>query len=320
MHDNQVEQPVIISIMSGKGGVGKTSFALALANELSAAGNKVLLLDADFSNRGLSELMRDYEQRAECPVNLLNELLLEKSPSRPNCSFVYIQENLVALLIPPLDSEQLGFLEARPVSEMKKAISQLVMLTVRQMQFDTIVVDCHGGRDVVSFGVAGISDHVIVINVPEISTFFGTLNLLADLEKEQIASTKRERSEFDTPKLHMVFNMAQRGFRRRMLSYWYRRYFSKYFSGQEFLSIIAFDPRISIATATKQLPTRRLHYSSMSEKMRCIVVELFVGDDRVKLTSEAVWVANLMGPLVRGRRPLLFIRNCPGLIRPSTRT
>ena len=44
-----------VSIVSGKGGVGKTAIALSLASELAVAGNEVVLIDFDLSNRGLSE-------------------------------------------------------------------------------------------------------------------------------------------------------------------------------------------------------------------------------------------------------------------------
>ncbi|MCL2672801.1 MAG: AAA family ATPase [Alphaproteobacteria bacterium] len=45
MHDNNNK---IIAVASGKGGVGKTWFAITLAQALSKAGEKVLLFDGDF--------------------------------------------------------------------------------------------------------------------------------------------------------------------------------------------------------------------------------------------------------------------------------
>ena len=40
--------PRLIAIASGKGGVGKTWFAITLAHALSRLGRRVLLFDADF--------------------------------------------------------------------------------------------------------------------------------------------------------------------------------------------------------------------------------------------------------------------------------
>ena len=50
-------KPLIISFVSGKGGVGKTMLAVAFARELSL-GSRTLLIDLDFFNRGLTGLMR----------------------------------------------------------------------------------------------------------------------------------------------------------------------------------------------------------------------------------------------------------------------
>lgn len=297
----------MISIMSGKGGVGKTSLALALAYELSAAGNSVLLLDADFYNRGLSELMRGYKDRDRCPSDVLNAILPNISVSDRACAIVRIHDTLRALDIPALTANELSFLESRTTEQMKDRLQQLIVSTIRRIRADIVVIDCHGGRDVVSFASASISDHVIVVNVPEINTFFGTLNLLKDLSAEEIVGQDNSSSPSRAPKFHMVFNLARRGFRLRMLSYWYGRYFARYFDDVEFLSVFPFEPDVSIATASRRIPTQRLHYSSMAEKMRCIVYRLFKDEKRVTLADESVLVGKIMAPIIRGRRPILFI-------------
>ena len=305
-HDTRVK-PLVVSIVSGKGGVGKTSFALALAHELSAAGNSVLLLDADLYNRGLLGLMKDYERRERCSSAVLDALVSEPADTDRSCSLIWIHDNLKALDIPPLASGELSSLESQTVDQMKSRLENLIAETVRRVKFDVIVIDCHGGRDVLSFASASVSDHVIVVSVPEINTFFGTLNLLKDLEQEGIVSDGKNAERANAPKFHMVFNMAQRGFRRRMLSHWYRRFFSRYFIDDDYLSVIAFDIRVSIATARRPFPTRRLHYSSMAEKVRCIVSDVFANDERVKIAREAIWVQRVMGPFIRARRPVLFV-------------
>ena len=84
-------------------------------------------------------------------------------------------------------------------------------------------------------------------------------------------------------------------------------FFSRYFIDDDYLSVIAFDIRVSIATARRPFPTRRLHYSSMAEKVRCIVSDVFANDERVKIAREAIWVQRVMGPFIRARRPVLFV-------------
>ncbi len=64
----------VIAITSGKGGVGKTNFAVNLGISLSRAGNKVLLLDADL---GMANI--DIVLGVIPPFNLFNVIRGEKS-------------------------------------------------------------------------------------------------------------------------------------------------------------------------------------------------------------------------------------------------
>ena len=50
-------KPLIIAVLSGRGGVGKTMLAVAVAKELSLQ-ERTLIVDLDFFNRGLSGLMK----------------------------------------------------------------------------------------------------------------------------------------------------------------------------------------------------------------------------------------------------------------------
>ncbi len=56
----------VLAITSGKGGVGKSNVAVNLAIKLSAAGKRVVLLDADLGLKPtsrLSQLLYDLEAR-----------------------------------------------------------------------------------------------------------------------------------------------------------------------------------------------------------------------------------------------------------------
>jgi len=66
-------KPLVVSFVSGKGGVGKTMLAVAFARQLSKKG-KTLLLDLDYFNRGLTGLLREgREVRALKPRDCLSQ-------------------------------------------------------------------------------------------------------------------------------------------------------------------------------------------------------------------------------------------------------
>ena len=52
--------PRIVAFTSGKGGCGKTTLATNFANTVFKAGNKVIIIDFDISNRGTTGAFSDY--------------------------------------------------------------------------------------------------------------------------------------------------------------------------------------------------------------------------------------------------------------------
>jgi cellulose biosynthesis protein BcsQ len=70
----------ILSIGSGKGGVGKTSFAINIACEL-AHERKVLLIDCDLHNYGATMWLKKAFQETGKPLLNLADMLLTYDPS-----------------------------------------------------------------------------------------------------------------------------------------------------------------------------------------------------------------------------------------------
>lgn len=141
-----------IAVTSGKGGVGKSNVALNLSILLSAAGNRVALVDADLGLANLDVL---------CNVSV-----------RANLSHVIAGSHSLDQVILDLPSGvQLvpgasGLAKLADLSEFQRA-ALLQALTALEADNDMIVVDCAAGLgpDVMSFACG--ADHVMVVTNPE---------------------------------------------------------------------------------------------------------------------------------------------------------
>lgn len=145
----------VISMLSGKGGVGKSVLAFNLAERLSASGYEVLLVDADLtggnlhilanadSSYGLAEFALERLSLAEAVTELASNLHL--LPSLPH---------------PDLESfSQLGG-AGRLASRLRKA--------ARGYQF--VVVDHASGASSETEAIAHASEMAILVSVPELTS------------------------------------------------------------------------------------------------------------------------------------------------------
>ncbi len=148
----QARRTRTIAVSSGKGGVGKTNVALNLSVLLSAAGNRVALVDAD--------------------LGLANVDVLVDANVRHNLSHVIAGvKRLEDIIIDLPSGVQLvpgasGLAKLARLSDFQRA--QLMReLSVLEADNDIIVIDTAAGigPDVLQF--AGSADHVLVVTTPE---------------------------------------------------------------------------------------------------------------------------------------------------------
>lgn len=141
-----------IAVTSGKGGVGKSNVAMNLSILLSAAGNRVALVDAD--------------------LGLANLDVLANVAVRANLSHVIAGSHTLEQIIIDLPSGvQLvpgasGLAKLADLSEFQRA-QLLRSLSGLEADNDVIVVDCSAGLgpDVMSFACG--ADHIMVVTTPE---------------------------------------------------------------------------------------------------------------------------------------------------------
>jgi len=131
--------PRVISVTSGKGGVGKSSVVANLALSLAAKGERVLLLDGDFGLANL-DIMFDLKTRGT-----IHDVL---SGKRDAC-------DILARVAPNLDilPAASGVMEMTQLGDEKK--TQLVdVMQILENAYDVLLIDTG----------AGISDDVIWLN------------------------------------------------------------------------------------------------------------------------------------------------------------
>lgn len=144
------EKARVCTILSNKGGVGKTSIAIALADQCADSGLSTLLLELDSSPGDLS-IIFDLENT----YNLLDALF---SPKDYQEALVPIRKNFQVLLGPssPLAAEKIE----------KEAMFKL--LSLLKKDFDAVVVDTHPLLTGLILDALEASDAILMVATPEI--------------------------------------------------------------------------------------------------------------------------------------------------------
>ena len=160
----------VISIVSGKGGTGKTSFCAGVAVALCALGEKVLVIDADSGLRSLDIVLGMSDR-----LLLSYADVIEGSCSLKEAAVKHpIVKNLRVLTAPAALYEDY---DGSWVTE--EQISAL--LDRARAHFSYILIDCPAGfgREVMSF--ARPSDRVVVVSTPDHTSIRGAqrIGLLA---------------------------------------------------------------------------------------------------------------------------------------------
>lgn len=156
-----------IAVCSGKGGVGKSNVALNLAIQLSMAGNRVALVDAD--------------------MGLANLDVLINVDVRGNLSHVVAGQRSLDEIVVDLPSGvqfiagASGLAKMANLSEFER-VNLLDQLTRLEMDNDFIVIDCGAGIGPDVLSIAGGADNVLVVTTPEptaITDAYAVIKVLA---------------------------------------------------------------------------------------------------------------------------------------------
>lgn len=99
---NKVKQ--VIAVMSGKGGVGKSTVSVLLAKSLSAAGHNVGILDADITGPSIPRLLNISERRAFATGNQMLPVVTDDGLKVMSINHIMEDENQPAVWRGPIIS------------------------------------------------------------------------------------------------------------------------------------------------------------------------------------------------------------------------
>lgn len=274
----------IISIVSGKGGVGKTTLAVSMAKESAISGHPVLIIDLDMFNRGFSELVKG----RGCKVFDISSDNLVCSPGEGHDSHweVYkFAHNIFGISIPEDDKKLLDELETIDQAILATSLRNFILAAAHQVGARVVFLDCHGSRDKLSFAAVNISDDCLVVSAAEIITFFGTVNFI----KSYFQSFDPQRKPANN--FHLIFNSIKEGFSETLLTHWYKFYLKDYFIDERPYAIIPYDPQASFSVSENLFPTEVFYYSIFAEKIRILIYDLFKHNTPELVSKEAEAVA-----------------------------
>ena len=285
--------PTIISVVSGKGGVGKTMLSVAVARELSLHG-PTLVLDLDFFNRGLSGLMT--QARPKFPVSPPEFL---EHLATPDWRVSEIATNLYTVSFPDISGAELPTTDESSILVLQAQLRNWIFDLSAQLQCSIVILDCHGGPDPLSFAAVGISQKTLLISEPDRVTMFGTLHFLRSLSALSM----------DTKNIHLVFNKVVNPFRPRFLKVTYNQHLREYFDNKPLLASFPLEVYLIKHFEHQPFVTDDFPRSMLARKVQVMLADV-LEDANIELVPEGTRkLPRLIAHLWRnsfGRRPRIL--------------
>jgi cellulose biosynthesis protein BcsQ len=273
----------ILAITSGKGGVGKSTFSLNIARQLSLAGKKTLLVDFDIHNKGITSLFlaKLGSESPECAPTSVTDIVASSSDFRE----IFLRERVSSLKLVPITPD--GMLYLIPASLPKQLIqwtrfhaenehivayfSAFFNAAAEQYSFDSIVIDCYGGIDSMTVAAAGIANDTVIVNEPDLITFTGTILLYKYLLDQYRQADK-------TPKVHFLINRVPSRYTFKFLSQAYSQNLAEYSVDKQVLAYFPYDKLIIETFGDYPFFSEILPRSLFTRKIRLLIEMLWKED------------------------------------------
>lgn len=266
----------VITVTSGKGGVGKTSIAVNLAIQMQRMGKRVIILDADF---GLANI----------------EVMLGIRPRYNLADLMFRGKTLTEIITK--GPEDIGFISGGSgIQELARMTKEQVMYLTQKLveldaMADVIVVDTGAGiaDNVLEFVTA--SSEVLLVATPEPTSITDAYALLKALNRR--AGFSRERTS-----IKMISNRVGNEAEGKSLYEKMSVVVDKFLNIQpEFLGVIPQDDAISKAVMVQKPITIAYPNSPAAKAMQAISVKLCDGAE----TEVRKGITGLFSDMIRTR-------------------
>lgn len=155
-----MKNPIFISVLNFKGGVGKTTTAITLARGFAKKGYQTLVLDLDHQGNATSGLGIDKSEEIFTLLELHDEVFKKKKPFEEVFELMVreVRENLFLLGGNVKIHAANNALAAEPVGRER----QLVRLFSKLKDYDICVIDCHADSSEITTNTMMLADYLLI--------------------------------------------------------------------------------------------------------------------------------------------------------------
>lgn len=244
--ENDAEPIPVLTVSSGKGGVGKTVIAANLARLLSWSGQSILLVDLDLYNRGASALLADLVTKDHATVaDLLAYAEAGRLPELPGAiekmSLIRCGEASTPLFLLPstrYNQQILGAEYEHDVPELKALLRLLLSELIRKYDLSCVVFDCRSGPEPLFLAAAGLATDTLLVTEADMVTWAGNMNLFN-------YAYGYYRNDAETLlNIQFVLNRVPDRYDETDLAQAYQRRLSRFLKGRRMLATIPFDDEV----------------------------------------------------------------------------
>lgn len=262
MKIEQLNTPVI-AFGSGKGGSGKTTIIANIAYALSEIGEKVLLIDADFSTRGLSFFI----SKGLTKLNAENCLLeyLDSSVPLDMVSPINVTNN-IHLIPATKDIEESVFSNINKLDEYTKSLNLLLEYYIND--YSAILIDTQSGTDWKSIFPCTLAD-IFILVTEEDRTSFRVTSVINNLIKDH--------SKKHSQKGLFILNRCVEKQSEEVISFLETRFLQN-----EHLSTFLYDPKVKLAFLLDNFVLEKYPESEFSIQICDVIDFIFKKSDSIK--------------------------------------